>query len=246
MYCHEEFEANLRPMLPKAYFEKDNDVVDGTKADFIFRDYADDGTEYISITFEMKNESDETDAKHKHKNEDFLKKLDEDRRKKKCDYAVLVSMLEQDSALYNRGIVDVSHKYPKMYVVRPQFFIPIITLLMNAEKRNIAIRQKLAVVENDDKDFTTFEAILRGYVDKFTKHRKDATANFNSALKQIDDAIANLQKIRGFLEKADTQLGQAESNLEDMLDFKKATKGAPSILPKLEEARKANANPDEQ
>lgn len=252
-YCHDQYEANLRPILPKAYFEKDNEVVGGTKGDFIFRDYADDGTEYVSIMFEMKNEADESEAKNKKTNEYYLSRLDENRTKKKCDYAVLVSMLEQDSALYNRGIVDVSHKYPKMYVVRPQFFLPVLTLLMNAEKRNISIRQQLATVEKDNQEFTYFENNLRRLKDLFEKHHKDASNNFSKVKDAVDGAIMELQKIRGLLDTADTQLGQAENNLVEMLDFKQISKKAPRIYAKLEEARKENeaaakafANPDEQ
>ena len=250
-YCRNEFEVNLRPLLPNAYFEKDNDASEGSKGDFIFRDYAEGGTEYVSIMFEMKNESDATATKHK--NEHFFKKLDEDRTKKKCDYAILVSMLEQDSALYNKGIVDVSHRYPKMYVVRPQFFIPIITLLMNAEKRNVAIRQQLQVIQDDNKDFSAFEANVRRYRDLFEKHRKDAGNNFKNAIESIQKSIEDLQRVKSFLETSEKQLGQAEGNLDDMLDFRKVAKGAPGIIAKLEEAkrqndevRKAFANPDEQ
>ena len=250
-YCRNEFEANLRPLLPNAYFEKDNDASEGSKGDFIFRDYAEGGTEYISIMFEMKNEADATATKHK--NEHFFKKLDEDRTKKKCDYAILVSMLEQDSALYNKGIVDVSYRYPKMYVVRPQFFIPIITLLMNAEKRNVAIRRQLQVIQDDNKDFTTFEGNLRRFRDLFDKHRADAGKNFRSAIDSIQKSIDDLVRVKTFLETSEKQLGQAEANLDDMLDFKKVAKGAPSIQAKLEEAKRQNdevrnafANPDEQ
>ena len=250
-YCHNEYEANLRPLLPNAYFEKDNEVLEGSKGDFIFRDYAEDGTEYVSIMFEMKNEADATDKKHK--NEDFFKKLDSDRTKKKCDYAVLVSMLEQDNVLYNRGIVDVSHKYPKMYVIRPQFLIPIITLLRNAEQRNISVRQQLQVVQNDNKDFTVFEGNIRRFTELFKTHHKNAKNNFDQALESIDKSIEKLQAIRKFLETADSQLGYAEGNLDDLLDFKKVAKGAPSIQVKLQEAkahndevRKSLASPDEQ
>ena len=252
-YCHDQYEANLRPILPKAYFEKDNEVIEGTKGDFIFRDYAEDGTEYVSIMFEMKNEADETDAKNKKTNEYYLSRLDENRTKKKCDYAVLVSMLEQDSALYNRGIVDVSHKYPKMYVVRPQFFIPVLTLLMNAEKRNISIRQQLATVEKDNQEFTFFEGNLRRLKGLFEKHYKDASNNFGKVKQAVKDAIDELQKIEKMLDNADEQLGQADKNLIEMLDFKQISKKAPRIYAKLMEARKENeeaekayANPDEQ
>ena len=255
-YCHDEFEKNLRPLLPNAYFEKDNEAVKedgetkGSKGDFIFRD-KENGVEYISIMFEMKNESDATSTKHE--NADFFDKLDKDRKKKNCDYAVLVSMLEQDSELYNRGIVDVSYKYPKMYVVRPQFFVPIITLLMNAEKRNVAIRQQLQVIQNDDRDFAAFEDNVRRLRDLFDKHRKDAGNNFDKAIASIQKSIDELEKVKGALELSKSQLGQAEGNLDDMLDIKKVAKNAPSIQAKLEEAkrqndeaRKAFANPDEQ
>ncbi len=251
-HCRNEYEDKLRELLPNAEFGKDNDSSEGTKGDFIFREKTEDGkVEFISIMFEMKNEMDTTASKHK--NEDFFKKLDEDRTKKKCDYAVLVSMLEQDSTLYNRGIVDVSHKYPKMYVIRPQFFVPMITLLRNAEKRNISIRQQLQVVEQDNQDFTTFESNLRRFKDLFDGHYKNASNNFSNAIKSIDESIKDLQKVKEFLMKADTQLGQADGNLADMLDFKKISKGTTTIFEKLEEAkrindeaRKASANPDEQ
>ena len=251
-HCRNEYEDKLRELLPNAEFGKDNDPSEGTKGDFIFREKTEDGkVEFISIMFEMKNEMDTTASKHK--NEDFFKKLDEDRTKKKCDYAVLVSMLEQDSTLYNRGIVDVSHKYPKMYVIRPQFFVPMITLLRNAEKRNISIRQQLQVVEQDNQDFTTFESNLRRFKDLFDGHYKNASNNFSNAIKSIDESIKDLQKVKEFLMKADTQLGQADGNLADMLDFKKISKGTTTIFEKLEEAkrindeaRKASANPDEQ
>ena len=242
-HCSTVFEEDIRPHMPNAFFGKDNDASEGSKGDFIFRD-TEDGVEYISIMFEMKNQNDTT--KTKHKNVDFLEKLDEDRRKKKCDYAVLVSLLEEDSPLYNTGIVDMSHLYPKMYVIRPMFFKAIIRILMNAEKRTIPIRKELAVVQNDNQDFTTFEANLRRYKDLFDKHRADAGKNFQKAIDSIDASITQLQGIRAFLTTSQTQLGQASGNLDDMLDIKKVAKGAPSIQKKLEEARKANANPDVQ
>ena len=242
-HCSTVFEEDIRPHMPNAYFGKDNDASEGSKGDFIFRD-TEDGVEYISIMFEMKNENETT--KTKHKNIDFLEKLDEDRRKKKCDYAVLVSLLEEDNALYNTGIVDMSHLYPKMYVIRPMFFKAIIRILMNAEKRTIPIRKELAVIRNDNKDFTTFEANLRRYRDLFDKHRNDAGNNFDKAIGSIDDSIAKLQAVKAFLTKSKDQLGQAQGNLDDMLDFKKVAKGAPSIQKKLEEARRETSNPDEQ
>ena len=238
-----QYEEDIRPHMPNAFFGKDNDASEGSKGDFIFRD-KEDGVEYLSIMFEMKNENETT--KTKHKNADFLAKLDEDRRKKNCDYAVLVSLLEEDNPLYNTGIVDMSHLYPKMYVIRPMFFKAIIRILMNAEKRTIPIRKELAVVRDNDRDFTIFEANVRRYAELFNKHRKDAGNNFKNALDSIDASIDQLRKVRRFLETSQDQLSQAQGNLDSLLDFKKVAKDAPSIQRKLEEARKANANPDEQ
>ena len=242
-HCMIQYEEDIRPHMPNAFFGKDNDASEGSKGDFIFRD-KEDGVEYLSIMFEMKNENETT--KTKHKNADFLAKLDEDRRKKNCDYAVLVSLLEEDNPLYNTGIVDMSHLYPKMYVIRPMFFKAIIRILMNAEKRTIPIRKELAVVRDNDRDFTIFEANVRRYAELFNKHRKDAGNNFKNALDSIDASIDQLRKVRRFLETSQDQLSQAQWNLDSLLDFKKVAKDAPSIQQKLEEARKANANPDEQ
>ena len=181
-HCSNVFELQMRPMFPNAEFGKDNKAVEGTKGDFIFRDSV-DGTEYISIMFEMKNEADTTAKKHK--NEDFFEKLDEDRRKKGCEYAVLVSLLEQDSEVYNSGIVDVSHKFPKMYVIRPQFFLPIITLLVNASKKSLEYKKELAIAKSQSLDITRFEDKLMEFKEKFGKNYELASKRFREAIKEI-------------------------------------------------------------
>ena len=172
IHCSTQFNQILRPMMPNAYFEKDNDVADGTKGDFIFRD-TDEGVEYVSIMFEMKNEMDTTATKHR--NEDFFKKLDEDRRKKNCEFAVLVSLLEQDSDLYNGGIVDVSYKYPKMYVIRPHLFIPLITLLVQTSRKSLEYKRELEVARNQSVDVTNFENSLLEFQEKFGKNYRIAS-----------------------------------------------------------------------
>ncbi|MDD6007970.1 MAG: DUF2130 domain-containing protein, partial [Prevotellaceae bacterium] len=188
-HCSIEFEQYIRPMMPNAYFDKDNDAADGTKGDFIFRD-SEDGTEYISIMFEMKNEMDTTATKHK--NDDFLKKLDEDRRKKGCEFAVLVSLLEADNDLYNNGIVNKNHLYPKMYVIRPQFFVPFINLLVQASRKSLEYKKQLALAQSKEVDVTNFEQKIEDFKSKFGRHYQLASNKFEAAIKDIDATIAKL------------------------------------------------------
>ena len=233
VHCSTLFNQLLRPILPNAYFEKDNDVAEGTKGDFIFRD-TEDGVEYVSIMFEMKNEMDTTTTKHK--NEDFLKKLDEDRRKKECEFAVLVSLLEPDNELYNGGIVDVSHRYEKMYVIRPQFFIPLITLLVQTSKKSLEYKKQLIQAQNREVDVTNFENKLNEFRDKFGRHYDLASRKFNDAIKQIDDTIAKLQKVKENLLGSENNLRLAQQDTAD-LTIKKLTRGNPTMKQKFDEAR---------
>ena len=236
IHCSTIFNGEMRPLFPNAYFEKDNDAKDGSKGDFIFRDY-DDGTEYISIMFEMKNEMDETATKHK--NEDFFKKLDEDRRKKGCEYAVLVSMLEPESELYNGGIVDVSWRYPKMYVIRPQFFKAMITLLVNAAKNAAEFKKELALVRSQNIDVTNFENELNEFKENFGRNYRLASDKFQTAIEEIDKSINHLQKIRDALTGSQNQLRLANDKAEE-LTIKKLTRKNPTMKAKFEEASKAN------
>lgn len=238
-HCYTLFEQNLRPMMPNAYFEKDNDVKkdnddsQSTKGDFIFRDFA-NGEEYVSIMFEMKNEADTTAKKHK--NEDFFKKLDEDRRKKNCEYAVLVSMLEPDNELYNGGIVDVSHRYDKMFVVRPQCFIPIINLLVKANQKSIEVQRQLAIAKSQSLDVTNFENKLNDFKDKFGRNYRLASERFQTAIKQIDESIQNLQKIKEALIGSEDHLRLANNKAQD-LTIKKLTRGNATMKKLFEEAK---------
>ena len=230
-YCHNEFDKIRAITYPRAYFEKDNEVIEGTKGDFVFRDYDENGTEFLSIMFEMKNENDETASKHK--NEDFFKKLDEDRKKKNCEYAVLVSMLEPDSDLYNNGIVDVSYRYSNMYVVRPQFFLPIIALLDAASKKN---SKALALIEEEKQrniDVTNFELKLGEFQAAFGKNYETATKQFNNAIEEIDKTIAHLQKVRDELTRSGNNLRLANDKAQS-LSIKKLTKDSPSLKAKFE------------
>ncbi len=231
-HCHNAFEQ-VRPMFPNAYFEKDNDASSGSKGDFIFRDNA-DGMEYVSIMFEMKNEADATEKKHK--NDDFLKELDKDRNEKNCEYAVLVSTLEKDSELYNNGIVDKCHKYPKMFVIRPQFFIPLIQLLCTTSKKSLDYKKALVEAQNRSIDVTHFEERLNEFKDKFGKNYRLAHDNFNSAIDQIDKSIAALNKTKDFLMKSENNLRLANDKAED-LTIKKLTKGNPTMAAEFERAR---------
>ena len=241
IHCSTLFNQMLRPMMPFAYFEKDNDAQDGTKGDFIFRD-SEDGIEYISIMFEMKNEMDTTATKHK--NEDFFKKLDDDRRKKGCEFAVLVSLLEPDSELYNGGIVDVSYRYPKMYVVRPQFFIPIITLLVQTSKKSLEYRKKLMLAQSKEVDVTNFENKLNDFKTKFGRHYELASKKFEDAVKQIDDTIAKLLKVKENLLGSENNLRLATQDTED-LTIRKLTYKNPTMKQKFEEARQAEIDTNE-
>ena len=240
-HCNNVFELQMRPMFPNAEFGKDNHAVEGTKGDFIFRDSV-DGTEYVSIMFEMKNEADATEKKHK--NEDFLSKLDEDRRKKGCEYAVLVSLLEQDSEVYNSGIVDVSHKFPKMYVIRPQFFLPIITLLVNASKKSLEYKKELAIAKSQSLDITNFENKLIEFKDKFGRNYRLASEKFQAAIDQIDKSIAELQKTKDALLSSENNLRLANDKAEE-LTIRKLTHMNPTMKALFDEAREAN-KPEEQ
>ena len=233
-HCSIEFEQYLRPLMPNAYFEKDNDASDGSKGDFIFRD-SEDGTEYISIMFEMKNEMDTTATKHK--NDDFLKKLDDDRRKKGCEFAVLVSLLEADNELYNNGIVNKSHLYPKMYVIRPQFFVPFINLLVQASKKSLEYKKQLILARSKEVDVTNFEAKIEDFKSKFGRHYELASKKFGDAIKDIDATIAKLQKVREELIGSENNLRLANQDTED-LTIRKLTYKNPTMKAKFEEARK--------
>ena len=231
-HCSNEFNAIRSAAFPKAYFEKDNDASTGSKGDFIFKDFTDSQIEYISIMFEMKNESDATKAKQK--NEDFFKELDKDRNEKGCEYAILVSLLEPESELYNQGIVDVSHKYPKMYVVRPQFFIPMITLLRNAAMKSIEFKNELALIKSQNIDITNFEADLDEFKVGFGKNYRLASDKFKNAIKEIDVAIKNLEKTKEDLLGSEKNLRLANDKL-DGVTVKKLTKNNPTMKAKFEE-----------
>ncbi len=230
-HCLYEFNR-VRPLFRNAYFEKDNDASKGSKGDFIFRDYDDDETEIVSIMFEMKNEADETATKHK--NEDFLAKLDKDRKEKGCEYAVLVSLLEMDNDTYNEGIVDMSHKYEKMYVIRPQNFITIITLLRNASLNSLAYKKQLIVAQNQDLDFKNFESNMNAFKDAFGRNYTSAAKKFQDAIDEIDKSISHLQKIKDALTSSSNQLRLANDKAQD-LSIRKLTKNAPSVAEKFKE-----------
>ncbi|WP_443733393.1 DUF2130 domain-containing protein [Xylanibacter rarus] len=240
IHCSTEFNR-MRPLFPNAYFEKDNDVSGGSKGDFIFRDY-EDGFEYISIMFEMKNEMDQTATKHK--NEDFLKKLDEDRKAKKCEFAVLVSLLEPESELYNTGIVDMSHRYPKMYVIRPQFFIPLITLLVQTSKKSIEYQRQLAIARSQSVDVTNFESRLNDFKEKFANNYRLASEKFKTAIDEIDKSITHLQKIKEALVGSERNLRLANDKA-DGLTIKKLTYNNPTMKEKFKEARAVEEDEDE-
>ena len=224
-HCSTIFNGELRPLFPNAYFEKDNDASSGSKGDFIFRDY-EDGTEYISIMFEMKNEMETTATKHK--NEDFFKELDKDRTEKGCEYAVLVSLLEADNELYNNGIVDVSYRYPKMYVIRPQFFIPMITLLRNAALNSLQYQKELAVVRNQQLDLYNFETNMQEFKDAFGRNYRIASEKFQTAIEEIDKTIDHLEKVKKALQSSENNLRLANDKADD-LSIKKLTRNAPSV-----------------
>ncbi|MDR1806645.1 MAG: DUF2130 domain-containing protein [Propionibacteriaceae bacterium] len=232
VHCETEFNRLRATAFPRAYFEKDNDARTGSKGDFIFRDYDEAGTEIVSIMFEMKNEADTTATKHR--NEDFFKELDKDRTEKGCEYAVLVTLLEPDSELYNTGIVDVSHRYPKMYVVRPQFFIPLITLLRNAALGALAYKTELALVRAQNIDVTHFEDQLDRFKTAFGKNYDLAHRHFERAIAEIDKSIDHLQKTRDELLGSDRQLRLANDKAQDVT-LKKLTKGNPTMAAKFAE-----------
>ena len=234
VHCSTEFNRVRSMMYPCAYFEKDNDASGGSKGDFIFRDTA-DGVEYISIMFEMKNEMETTATKHK--NEDFFAKLDKDRKEKGCEYAVLVSLLEPDSELYNEGIVDVSYKYPKMYVIRPQFFMPLISLLTQASKKSIENQKELILARQQSVDVTNFENKVNAFRDKFAGHYQKASEKFNKAIEEIDKTIKSLQKMKDNLLSSENYLRLANNDTEE-LSIKKLTRGNPTMKEKFEEARR--------
>lgn len=225
-HCLTQFNAIRMTAFPNAYFEKDNDAKTGSKGDFIYRECGEDGTEFISIMFEMKNEADETATKHK--NEDFFKELDKDRNEKGCEYAILVSLLEIDNELYNNGIVDVSYKYPKMYVIRPQFFIPMITLLRNAAKNSLQYRQELQIVRNQQVDIRNFEENMNAFKEGFARNYRLASEKFSTAIDEIDKTIDHLQKTKAALLSSENNLRLANNKAED-LSIKKLTKNAPSV-----------------
>ena len=232
-HCLSQFNALRMTAFPDAYFEKDNDARSGSKGDFIFRESR-DGVEFISIMFEMKNEADETATKHK--NEDFFRELDKDRREKKCEYAVLVSLLEADSELYNNGIVDVSYKYEKMYVIRPQFFIPFITLLRNAALGSLKYRQELEVARNQQIDILHFEENMNAFKEGFGRNYRLASEKFRLAIEEIDKTIAHLQKTKEGLLSSENNLRLANSKAED-LSIKRLTKNAPSVREMFDAAK---------
>lgn len=230
-HCLTQFNSLRMTAFPTAYFEKDNDAKSGSKGDFIFRESM-EGTEFISIMFEMKNEMDETATKHK--NEDFFKELDKDRREKKCEYAVLVSLLEMDNELYNNGIVDVSYRYEKMYVIRPQFFIPMITLLRNAALNSLKYRQELEAARNQQLDIANFEENMNAFKQGFGRNYEIASKKFKTAIDEIDKTITHLQKTKDALLSSENQLRLANNKAED-LSIKKLTKNAPSVRKMFEE-----------
>jgi|TARA_Y100000310_G_scaffold337304_1_gene424067 hypothetical protein len=231
-HCETEFNRIRATAFPKAYFEKDNDAASGSKGDYVFRDSNEEGTEIVSIMFEMKNESDTTATKKK--NEDFLKELDKDRNEKGCEYAVLVSLLEAESELYNSGIVDMFHRYPKMYVIRPQFFIPIITLLRNAAMNSLEYKTELALAKAQNFDVTNFENHLDKFKTAFSKNFDIASRKFQTAIDEIDKAIKHLNKTKDALLASDRQLRLANDKLEDVT-VKKLTRGNPTMAAKFQE-----------
>jgi hypothetical protein len=234
-HCETEFNKLRATGFQKAYFEKDNDSSTGSKGDYIYREHDEQGNEIISIMFEMKNEGDETATKKR--NEDFLRELDKDRTEKKCEYAVLVTLLEADNELYNSGIVDVAHKYPKMYVVRPQFFIPIITLLRNAAMNSLKYKAELAQVKNQNIDITRFEDNINAFKEGFAKNYEQASKKFKLAISEIDKTIDHLQKTKDALLSSENNLRLANNKAED-LTIKRLTRGNPTMTAKFQELAK--------
>lgn len=240
-HCNNEFNR-IRPIFKNVYFEKDNDARTGSKGDFIFRESDDDGTEVISIMFEMKNEADETASKHK--NEDFFKELDKDRREKNCEYAVLVSLLEIDNDYYNTGIVDVSHKYPKMYVIRPQFFIPIITLLRGAAMNSLSYKKELEIVQNQNIDISHFEENMNSFKEGFARNYRLASDKFKKAIDEIDKTIDHLQKTKEALLSSENNLRLA-NNKAEVLTIKKLTHGSETMAKMFDELKENKKNNQE-
>lgn len=234
-HCENEFNKLRATGFQNAYFEKDNDARTGSKGDYIYRESSPDGIEFISIMFEMKNQNETTSTKHK--NEDFFKELDKDRREKNCEYAVLVSLLEQDSELYNSGIVDVSYRYEKMYVIRPQFFIPLITLLRNAALNSLKYRTELAVIKNQNIDITHFEEDMNDFKEKFGRNFRLASEKFQKAIDEIDKTIEHLQKTKDALLSSENNLRLANNKAEE-LSIKRLTKNNPTMKQKFEELNK--------
>jgi hypothetical protein len=241
-HCETEFNRIRATAFPRAYFEKDNDASTGSKGDYIFRDADGSGTEIVSIMFEMKNESDATATKKR--NEDFLKELDKDRTEKGCEYAVLVSLLEPDSEFYNTGIVDVFHRYPKMYVVRPQFFIPIITLLRNAAMNSVKYKTELALVKAQNIDITNFENQLETFKSAFARNYDLASGHFQKAIAEIDKSIDHLQKTKDALLGADRNLRLANDKAQDVT-IKKLTRGNPTMAAKFAELKSTGATAED-
>lgn len=236
-HCEIEFNRLRATGFQNAYFEKDNDARSGSKGDYIYREFDTQQLEFISIMFEMKNEMDETATKKK--NEDFLKELDKDRREKNCEYAVLVSLLEPDSELYNSGIVDMSHRYPKMYVIRPQFFIPMITLLRNAAQNALQYRQELAVIRNQNIDISRFEDDMNDFKEKFSRNFRIASERFQKAIDEIDKTIDHLQKTKEALLSSENNLRLANNKAED-LTIKRLTRNNPTMKAKFEQLAEEN------
>ena len=234
-HCEIEFNKLRATGFQNAYFEKDNDAKSGSKGDFIFREFSSDGVEFISIMFEMKNQNETTATKHK--NEDFFKELDKDRKEKNCEYAVLVSLLEEDSELYNSGIVDVSYRYEKMYVIRPQFFIPLITLLRNAALNSLQYKKELAVIKNQNLDITHFEEDMNEFKEKFGRNFRLASEKFQKAIEEIDKTIDHLQKTKEALLSSENHLRLANNKAEE-LSIKRLTKNNPTMQQKFEELNK--------
>ncbi len=238
VHCNNEFNT-LRPLFPNAYFEKDNDARTGSKGDFIFRDYDDEKTEIVSIMFEMKNEADMTATKHK--NEDFFKELDKDRKEKKCEYAVLVSLLEIDNDYYNTGIVDVSYRYPKMYVIRPQFFIPLITLIRGAALNALEYKKEMLVLQNQNIDISHFEENMNAFKSGFAKNYRIASEKFSKAIEEIDKTIDHLQKTKDALISSDRNLRLANNKAEE-LTIKRLTRNSETMAKLFAEEQNKKEN----
>ena len=242
-HCQNQFNSLRMTAFPNAYFEKDNEVsASGSKGDFIFRESDPEGVEFISIMFEMKNEMDTTASKHK--NEDFFKELDKDRNEKHCEYAVLVSLLESDNDFYNNGIVDVSYKYPKMYVIRPQFFIPMITLLRNAALNSLQYQKELQVVRNQQLDLVNFETNMQEFKDAFGRNYRIASEKYQTAIEEIDKTIDHLEKVKKALMSSENNLRLANDKAED-LSIKKLTKNAPSVKQMFDDIKNGETEQNE-